>query len=109
MFVLSPPRSHYPFSYIRQEFLLLFENFLLKRNELFLTLLGHHDCVGFSLVVESRGHSLAVVHRLLTVVTSLVAEHGLLGLWASVAVAHRHNTCGSWAVEHRLSSCGTRA
>jgi len=32
--------------------------------------------MGFSLV-ESRGYSLAAVHRLLTAVASLVAEHGL--------------------------------
>ena len=32
---------------------------------------------GLSLLVASRGYSLAVVHRLLIVVTSLVAEHGL--------------------------------
>jgi len=32
---------------------------------------------GLSLVAESWGCSLAVVHRLLTAVTSLVAEHGL--------------------------------
>ena len=81
---------------------------MLNRNELFLTVLGHHDCMGFSLGVESRGCSLAVVHRLLIVVTSLGAEHGPLGLWASVAVARRHTACGSSAVEHRLSSYGTR-
>ena len=33
------------------------------------------------------GYSLAVVHGLLTVVGSLLAEHGLWGTWASVAVA----------------------
>ena len=38
----------------------------------------------------------------LIVVTSLVAEHQLQGVWAS-AVA------GSSALEHRLSSCGTQA
>ena len=34
-------------------------------------------CSGFSLIGESRGYSLVVVHRLLIVVASLVAEHGL--------------------------------
>ena len=38
-----------------------------------------HCCVGFSVVGESRGYFLVVVHRLLTVVASLVAEHGPLG------------------------------
>ena len=32
-----------------------------------------------------------------------------LGAWASVVVARGLSNCGSWAVEHRLSSCGTRA
>ena len=32
-----------------------------------------------------------------------------LGTWASVIVAHRFsNSCGSWAVEPRLSSCGAQ-
>ena len=44
---------------------------------LFLASLGRHCCVGFSLVVVSWGHSLAVVCRLLTAVASLVAEHRL--------------------------------
>ena len=34
-------------------------------------------CVGFSLVVESRGYSLVVVCRLLIVVAPLVVEHRL--------------------------------
>ena len=28
---------------------------------------------------------------------------------ASVVMAHGLNSCGSWAPEHRLSSCGTQA
>ena len=32
---------------------------------------------GISLIVESRGYSLVVVHGLLRQVTSLVVEHGL--------------------------------
>ena len=42
----------------------------------FLAALGLHCCMGFSLVVVSRGYSL-VLCRLLPVVASLVAEHGL--------------------------------
>ena len=34
-------------------------------------------CVGFSVVVVTGGYSLAVVHGLLTVVASLVVDHGL--------------------------------
>ena len=36
----------------------------------------------------SGGDSLGVVCRLLIVVHSLVAEHRLLGSWASLVVAH---------------------
>ena len=40
-------------------------------------LLGLHCYTGFSLAAESGDHSLVVVHRLLSAVTSLVVEHGL--------------------------------
>ena len=33
-------------------------------------------------------------------------EHGLQQLWHT---AHGLNSCDSWALEHRLSSCGARA
>ena len=42
-----------------------------------LTVLGLHCWVGFSLVVESGGYSLVVVHGHLIVAASLVLEHGL--------------------------------
>ena len=42
-----------------------------------MTVLGPHCCVGFSLIVASGSYSLIGVHRLLIVVASLVAEHGL--------------------------------
>jgi len=48
------------------------------------------------------GLSLAVASRLLTVVASLVAEHRLQGMWASVVV-------GSLVMAHKLSwpeACG---
>ena len=44
---------------------------------LFLTVLGFHYCIGFSLIAASGVHSLGVMPRLLIVVASLVAEHGL--------------------------------
>ena len=56
---------------------------------------GGYCCVGISLVVQSRSHSVAAVCRLLIVVASLV-EHGLGGTWASVVV-------------RRLSSCSSQA
>ena len=65
-------------------------------------------CVDFSVVAESRGCSLVVIPRLLIVVTSLFAEHGLWGVWASVVVA-RELSNSSRPLEHRLSSCGARA
>ena len=43
---------------------------------------------------------------LLIVVTSLVAEHRLLGAWALVLAAYELS-CGTWSLGHRLSSCST--
>ena len=48
-----------------------------------------------------RGLLFILVHRLLIVVASLVAEHGLQ--------ARGLSSCGSGALERRLSSCGARA
>ena len=47
-------------------------------------MLGLHCCVGSSLVAEGRGCSVVVVQRLLTVVASLLVDHGLssCGMWA---------------------------
>ena len=42
-------------------------------------------------------------------VTSLVAEHGLQHIWATVIAACGLSSCGSWFLEHRLSSGGTQA
>ena len=67
---------------------------------LFLAVPGPRCCLGFSLAVELR---------LLILVASLVAEHGLCGSWASAVTAHGHISCSSWALEHRLKSCGTWA
>ena len=48
------------------------------------------------------------VHGLLIAVASRCGARGL-GAWASVVVACGLRSCGSWALEHRLSSCGSRA
>ena len=69
---------------------------------LFLAVLGLPCCSGFSLVAASRGYTLVAVHSPLTVVSSLVSEYGLQGMWASVVAAHGLSCCGSWALEHRL-------
>ena len=43
-------------------------------------------CVGYSLVVQSGGYSLLVVHRLLIVVASFLGVHRLWGSQALVVV-----------------------
>ena len=59
--------------------------------------------LGFPLVAESWGSSLAVVRRLLTVVASPVVEHECQGWWASVVSAPRLSSIGSIVVVHWLS------
>ena len=68
-----------------------------------------HCCAGFSLVSESRGYSLVTVCELPVVIASRIAEHRLYGVQASVVTAHGLNSCGAWALEHRLSGCGAPA
>ena len=46
---------------------------------------------------------------LLIVVASLCCGAGALGMWASVVAARGLSSCGSQALEHRLSSCGAQA
>ena len=62
---------------------------------LFMAAVGLCCCVGFSLVAVSGGYSLAVVYRLVIAMASRVAEHGLQGEWASVAVARGLRSCVS--------------
>ena len=52
-----------------------------------LAVLGLCCCLDFSLVARNRASSLGVVHRLLIAVASLVAEHGLEDIHASVVVS----------------------
>ena len=58
-------------------------------------MLGLHCRVDFSLVAESGGYSLVAVRGLLTVATSLVAEHRFWGMQASVVVASGLQSTGS--------------
>ena len=51
-------------------------NFLYNFIYLFLAVLGLCCCVGFSLVAESGGYSLVVMHGLLIAVVFLVVKHG---------------------------------
>ena len=76
---------------------------------LFVAVLSLHCCTGFSLVAASMGYSLAEVLRLLIVVASLVAEHGLQSTQASVVVAPGLQSTGSVVVAQSLScsvACG---
>ena len=75
---------------------------------LFLAVIGLHCYTGFSLVTVS-GVCSPVVRRPLIVEASPVEEHGLQSTQASVVVIHGLSSCGSWAVEHRLNSCGAEA
>ena len=74
-----------------------------------LAVLGLCGCTGFSLVVADGTSSLVEVHGLLIAVASLVPERGLSGAQASVVGAGGLSSCGSQALEHRLSSCATQA
>ena len=64
---------------------------------------------GLSLVAASRGPLFDAVRGLLIVVASLCCRAWALGTRASVVVAHGLSSCGSQALERRLSSCGARA
>ena len=61
---------------------------------LFLSMLGLRCYPGFSLAAASGGYSVALVCRLLTAVTSLVADHRLQGAWALLIVARDSAVAG---------------
>ena len=75
----------------------------------FLAALGLRCCTrAFSLVVASGGHSsLRCAGFSLRWLLLLGAQ--VLGMQASVVVAHGVSSCGLQALERRLSSCGARA
>ena len=68
---------------------------------LLLAVLDVHCRAGFSLVAESGGYMLAALQGFVISVASLVVEHPSRS-WG-------FSSCGSWALEHRLSSCGAQA
>ena len=73
-------------------------------SHLFMAALGLRCCThAFSLVAASGGYS-----SLRCAGFSCCGARAL-GAWASVVVARGLSTCGSWALERRLSSCDTRA
>ena len=68
---------------------------------LFLAALGLHCCMRAFSSCSEQGLLFVAVCGLLIAVASLVAEHTLQ--------ARGLSSCGSWALELRLSSCGVRA
>ena len=66
----------------------------------FVTLPALGYCLGFSLAVVSRGCCLVVVFGLLIAVAS-----PCWGAWDLECAGF--SSCGSWALEHSLSNCGT--
>ena len=63
---------------------------------------------GLSLVVASGGYS-SLWCTGFSLQWLLLLGARVLGAWASVVVACGLSSCGSWALERRLSSCGTQA
>ena len=76
---------------------------------LFLVVLGLCCCMQFSLIAASGGYPVVAVHRLLIAVASLIAEHRLQDVRASVVVVRGLSSCGSRALEQWLSSHGAWA
>ena len=68
----------------------------LKKNSLFLVVLGLHCCVGSSLVAVSGA------------CVWLLAVCGLL-LQSTGCRVYGFSSCGLWAPEHRLGSCDVQA
>ena len=71
---------------------------------LFLAALGLHCCVWAFSSCGKQELLFVAVHGLLLAVASVVMEHGLMGSRCA-----GFSSCGSWDLEHRLSSCGARA
>ena len=63
---------------------------------------------GLSLVAASRGYS-SLQCAGFSLRWLLFCGARALGAWASVVVAGGLSSCGLWAPEYRLSSCGTQA
>ena len=63
-----------------------------------------HNYISFaiSFIVASRNCSLAAVLKLLIVLASLISEHGLYSVWASVLVVHK------LSCPHHVGSSSTR-
>ena len=75
---------------------------------LFLAALGLCCCARAFSSCGERGLLFVAVRGLL-IGWLLLLQSSALGAWALVVVALGLSSCGSWALEHKLSSCGTRA
>ena len=75
---------------------------------LILVTLGLRCCTWAFSSCGDWGLVFVVVHGLLIAVASHCGSQAL-GAWASIVVAYGLSSCGSWALEHRLSSCGALA
>ena len=73
-----------------------------------MALLSLHCCARASSSCGERGLLFVAVHGLLIAVASLCCGARTLGARASVVVACRLSSWGLRALEHKLSSCGTR-
>ena len=80
----------------------------LKSSYFSLAVLGLRCCVGSSLVVMSGGYSPWWRAGFSPQCPLLLLGMGS-GARASVVAARGLSSCGSWALEHRLSTCGARA
>ena len=91
------------------QFLSLPLSFFINLFILFLAALGLPCCTRAFSSCGERGLLFVAVRGLLIAVASLCCGAQALGTQASVVVARRLRSCGSWAVERRLSSSGTQA
>ena len=80
----------------------------LKLNLFISIVLSLHWYPCIFLVAKNGGYPLFAVHWLLFAMAFLVVEHGLYGSWASVFTACGPSSYGSWALEHKFSSCEAR-
>ena len=87
---------------------LVFKNFYLFIH-LFLAVFGLRCCPQAFSSCREWGLLFVAVRGLLTVVTSLVVEHGLQVCGLQQLWHVGFSSCGSRALERRLSSCGTQA
>ena len=73
-----------------------------------MAVLGLRFCARAFSSCDERGLLFIAVRGLLIAVASRCGAWAL-GVRASVVVAHGLSSCGSPALEHRLSNCGARA